>query len=198
MQFLMQAQTQALLGARTAACAAVRFKDGSEIPADLVVMAVGIRPNTAPGRVDAPACRPRHRGQRHHADHHRPAHLRRGRMRRAPGRGLWPGGAAVRAGQGAGEPPGRIGHRPLPGPQTLDQAQGHGHRPVLGRRLQGRRGHRRKSSCATPRRRRLYKKLVLKDDKLVGACLYGDTVDGSWYFKLLREGRSIGRPARPG
>jgi nitrite reductase (NADH) large subunit len=37
----------------------------------------------------------------------------------------------------------------------------------------------------------VYKKLVLKDDKLVGACLYGDTVDGSWYFKLLRDGRSV-------
>jgi len=37
----------------------------------------------------------------------------------------------------------------------------------------------------------VYKKLVLKDDKLVGACLYGDTVDGSWYFKLLRDGRPI-------
>jgi NAD(P)H-nitrite reductase large subunit len=31
----------------------------------------------------------------------------------------------------------------------------------------------------------------IKDDKLVGACLYGDTVDGSWYFKLLRDGRSV-------
>src|SRR5690606_15057684 len=37
----------------------------------------------------------------------------------------------------------------------------------------------------------VYKKLVLKDDRLVGACLYGDTVDGSWYFKLLRDGRSV-------
>jgi nitrite reductase (NADH) large subunit len=37
----------------------------------------------------------------------------------------------------------------------------------------------------------VYKKLVIKDDKLVGACLYGDTVDGSWYFKLLREGRNV-------
>jgi nitrite reductase (NADH) large subunit len=37
----------------------------------------------------------------------------------------------------------------------------------------------------------VYKKLVIRDDKLVGACLYGDTVDGSWYFKLLRQGRSI-------
>ncbi|MBT84678.1 MAG: nitrite reductase large subunit, partial [Sutterellaceae bacterium] len=24
-----------------------------------------------------------------------------------------------------------------------------------------------------------------------GACLYGDTVDGSWYFKLMREGKAI-------
>ena len=32
---------------------------------------------------------------------------------------------------------------------------------------------------------------MIKDDKLVGACLYGDTVDGSWYFKLLRDGRSV-------
>jgi nitrite reductase (NADH) large subunit len=36
----------------------------------------------------------------------------------------------------------------------------------------------------------IYKKLVIRDDRLVGACLYGDTVDGSWYFKLLRDGRS--------
>ena len=38
----------------------------------------------------------------------------------------------------------------------------------------------------------VYKKLVLKDDKLIGSVLYGDTVDGAWYFKLLRDGRSIG------
>ncbi len=37
----------------------------------------------------------------------------------------------------------------------------------------------------------IYKKLVLRDDRLVGACLYGDTVDGSWYFKLIREGRAV-------
>jgi nitrite reductase (NADH) large subunit len=37
----------------------------------------------------------------------------------------------------------------------------------------------------------VYKKLVIKDDRLVGACLYGDTADGSWYFRLLREGRKV-------
>jgi nitrite reductase (NADH) large subunit len=37
----------------------------------------------------------------------------------------------------------------------------------------------------------IYKRLVIKDDKLIGAVMYGDTVDGAWYFKLLREGRSV-------
>ncbi len=34
----------------------------------------------------------------------------------------------------------------------------------------------------------VYKRLVLKDDKLIGAILYGDTVDGSWFFDM-RQGR---------
>ena len=37
----------------------------------------------------------------------------------------------------------------------------------------------------------VYKKLIIKDDKLIGACLYGDTVDGAWYFRLIREAKSI-------
>ena len=38
---------------------------------------------------------------------------------------------------------------------------------------------------------------MIKDDKLVGAVLYGDTVDGAWYFKLLRDGRNDRRHPRP-
>jgi nitrite reductase (NADH) large subunit len=38
---------------------------------------------------------------------------------------------------------------------------------------------------------RIYKKLVIKDDVLVGACLYGDTADGGWYFNQIREHQSI-------
>lgn len=37
----------------------------------------------------------------------------------------------------------------------------------------------------------VYKKLVVKDDVLVGACLYGDTVDGGWYFNQVREHANI-------
>lgn len=37
-----------------------------------------------------------------------------------------------------------------------------------------------------------YKKLVLKDDKLVGAVLFGDTADSLWYLELMRSGRPVG------
>ncbi len=37
----------------------------------------------------------------------------------------------------------------------------------------------------------VYKKLLVKDEKLIGACLYGDTADGAWYFKLLREEKDV-------
>jgi nitrite reductase (NADH) large subunit len=34
----------------------------------------------------------------------------------------------------------------------------------------------------------VYKRLVLKNDKLIGAVLYGDTGDGPWFFDLVRAG----------
>lgn len=37
----------------------------------------------------------------------------------------------------------------------------------------------------------VYKKLVIRDNAVKGAVLYGDTMDGSWYFQLLREGTDI-------
>jgi len=37
----------------------------------------------------------------------------------------------------------------------------------------------------------VYKKLVLRDGRLHGAVLYGDTADGGWYFQLLKDGEDI-------
>jgi nitrite reductase (NADH) large subunit len=36
-----------------------------------------------------------------------------------------------------------------------------------------------------------YRKLVLRDNRLVGAVLYGDTADSHWYLDLIREGRPV-------
>ena len=37
----------------------------------------------------------------------------------------------------------------------------------------------------------VYKKLVVKNNKIEGAVLYGDTIDGSRYFQLMRDGTDI-------
>ncbi len=37
----------------------------------------------------------------------------------------------------------------------------------------------------------IYKKLVLSGNTIKGAVMYGDTLDGSWYFQLMREGTDI-------
>ncbi len=44
--------------------------------------------------------------------------------------------------------------------------------------------------------RGVYKRVVLRDNRIVGAVLYGDTADGSWYFDLLKKGADIARDAR--
>ncbi|RJQ48280.1 MAG: NAD(P)/FAD-dependent oxidoreductase [Gammaproteobacteria bacterium] len=36
-----------------------------------------------------------------------------------------------------------------------------------------------------------YKKLVIRGNRIQGAVLYGDTVDGAWYFQLMRDGADV-------
>lgn len=192
MQFLMQAQTQELLGNANGRVCAVRFKDGSEVPADLVVMAVGIRPNTALAQsmhlhVDRgivvsdtlqTVTDPRIYAVGECAAHRGVAY---GLV--AP---LFEQGKVLAnhlAEWGIGRYQGSLTSTKLKvtgidlfsagnfqgGADTEEIVLRDPYAPGGG----------------------VYKKLVIQDDKLVGACLYGDTVDGSWYFKLLREGRSI-------
>ena len=37
----------------------------------------------------------------------------------------------------------------------------------------------------------VYKKIVLKDDRIVGSVMVGDTVDGGWYFQMLRDKKNV-------
>jgi nitrite reductase (NADH) large subunit len=39
--------------------------------------------------------------------------------------------------------------------------------------------------------RGVYKRVVVKENKLIGAVLYGDTADGSWYFDLLKTQEDV-------
>ena len=39
--------------------------------------------------------------------------------------------------------------------------------------------------------RGLYRRLVLKDNRIIGAVLYGDTADGAWFLDLLKRGTDV-------
>ena len=189
MQFLMKAQTQELLGDDAGRVRAVRFKDGAEVPAELVVMAVGIRPNTALAE------------QMH-------LHVNRGIVvsdtmqtvtdpriyavgECAAHRGVAYGLVAPLFEQGKvlANHLAEFGIGRYLGSQTSTKLKVTGIDLFSAGDFQG--GDDTEEIVMSDPFGGVYKKLVVKDDKLVGACLYGDTVDGSWYFKLLREGRSI-------
>ncbi|MDP3424296.1 MAG: nitrite reductase large subunit NirB [Burkholderiaceae bacterium] len=192
MGFLMGAQTQELVAGDDGRVKAVRFKDGSEVAADLVVMAVGIRPNTALAEAMK-------------------LHVNRGIVVNdtlqtttdpriyavgecAAHRGIAYGLVAPLFEQGKvlANHLAEYGIGRYTGSLTSTKLKVTGIDLFSAGEFQGGEGTEEiVMSDPTAPNGGVYKKLVLKNDKLVGACLYGDTVDGSWYFKLLRDGRSI-------
>ena len=190
LKFLIGAQTQALLpDAAGGRVGAVRFKDGTEIPADLVVMAAGIRPNTALAESAGLHC---HRGivvndtlqtitdPRIYAVGECAAH-----------RGIAYGLVAPLFEQGkvCATHLAQFGIGRYTGSQTSTKLKVTGIDLFSAGNFTG--GEGTEEIVMSDPVGGVYKKLVIQDDKLVGACLYGDTVDGSWYFKLLRDGRKV-------
>ena len=193
LDFLIGAQTEALIGdgedGATGRVKAVRFKDGGEVPADLVVMAAGIRPNTALAESTG-------------------LHCQRGivvtdTLQTVTDARIWAvGECAAHRGTAYGLVAplfeqakvcathlAEFGIGRYLGSQVSTKLKVTGIDLFSAGDFMGGEGC--DSIVLSDPQGGVYKKLVIKDDKLVGACLYGDTVDGSWYFKLLREGRSV-------
>jgi nitrite reductase (NADH) large subunit len=189
-QFRMQAQTQALLGGESGRVSAVQFKDGSQIPADLVVMAAGIRPNTDLAQAAGLHCQ---RGvvvndtlqtvtdPRIYAVGECAAH-----------RGVAYGLVAPLYDQArvCANHLAQFGIGRYQGSQTSTKLKVTGIDLFSAGEFMG--GEGTEEIVLSDPYAGVYKKLVLKDDRLIGACLYGDTVDGGWYFKLMRERRAVG------
>jgi nitrite reductase (NADH) large subunit len=187
LRFMLSAQTDAIVGPDRVT--AVRFKDGSEIPADLVVMTAGVRPNIELAKASG-------------------LHCERAIVVDDTLQTYDPRVYAV------GE---CVQHRSatfgLVAP-IWEQAS------VCGAHLAGA-GHRRYVQQTSPTRlkvtgvdlysvgdfiggegsedlvlrdakRGVYKRLVLKDNRVAGAVLYGDVQDGPWYFGLIQKGTDIG------
>ncbi|HZN47785.1 MAG TPA: nitrite reductase large subunit NirB, partial [Ramlibacter sp.] len=190
LKFLIGAQTQELVGGEDGRVKAIKFKDGTEVEADLVVMAVGIRPNTELAEKARLHCS---RGivvtdtmqtvtdARIYSVGECAAH-----------RGIAYGLVAPLFEQAkvAANHLAQFGIGRYTGSLTSTKLKVTGIDLFSAGEFMG--GEGTEEIVMSDPFGGVYKKLVIKDDKLVGACLYGDTVDGSYYFKLLREGRKIG------
>ena len=193
LRFYMDGQTEALTGTgadgKSGRVSALRFKNGSEIATDLVVMAVGIRPNTALAE-----------SMRLHVDRGIVVNdtmqtVTDARIYSvgecAAHRGIAYGLVAPLFEQAkvAANHLAQFGIGRYTGSLTSTKLKVTGIDLFSAGEFQGGAGT--EEIVMSDPFAGVYKKLVLKDSKLVGACLYGDTVDGSWYFKLLRDGRDV-------
>jgi nitrite reductase (NADH) large subunit len=198
MKFLMRAQTQELKSDADGRVSAVCFKDGSHVNAQLVVMAVGIRPNTALAESMRLHCDrgivvsdtlqtvtdPRIYAVGECASHRGIAY---GLV--AP---LFEQGKVLAthlAQMGIGRYTGSVTSTKLK-VTGIDLFSAGDFMGNNGATTPGLADDTEEIILSDPHDG-VYKKLVIRNDQLVGACLFGDTVDGSWYFKLLREGRSV-------
>ncbi|MFQ5488040.1 MAG: nitrite reductase large subunit NirB, partial [Gammaproteobacteria bacterium] len=184
--FLMEAQTEALLGEEQVR--AVRFKDGTEIPADIVVMAVGIRPNIELAKEAGLYCE---RGV-----------LVNDTMQTYDPRIYAVGECIQHRGQTYGlvaplfemakvcaNHLAQLGYARYEGMVTSTKLKVTGIDLFSAGEFHG--DEESEEIVLQDANQGIYKKLVLKDDRIQGAVLYGDTVDGSWYFQLMRDGTNI-------
>lgn len=188
LKFLLQKHSEALIAGENGRVAAIRFKDGMQLPADLVVMAAGIRPNYALAEASGIYC---NRGivVNDTMQTYDPKIYAVGEC--VSHRGIAYGlvaplfeqakvAANHLAGYGIGRYTGSVTSTKLKvtGIDLFSAGNymgGEGCEEIL-----------LNDPCGG-----VYKKLVIKDNKLVGGVMYGDTADGPWYFQLLKDGRDI-------
>jgi len=186
LKFHMPAKTTAILGAQRVT--GVRFDDGVELEADLVVMATGVRPNTELGS------RAGLRSERGilvddtmqtfdpciYAVGECVQHRNNTFGLVAP---LWEQ-ARVCALHLA-----EVGVSRYRGTVTATQLKVTGIELYSAGDFAGASGA--EALVMRDPRRGVYKRLVIRDNKLRGAVLYGDVRDGAWYSELISTGRDI-------
>ena len=186
LRFLLSAQTAAILGSERVT--GVLFKDGTQIPADLVVMTAGVRPNIELAASAGLRCEraivvddtlqtfdPRIYAVGECVQHRQATF---GLV--AP---IWDQ-ARVCAAHLAG-----AGHRRYVQQATATKLKVTGVDLYSAGDFIGAEDS--EDLVLRDPRRGVYKRLVLQDGRLVGAVLYGDVKDGPWYFDLIQTGQPV-------
>ena len=186
LRFLLGAETRAIVGAGRVE--AVRFQDGSEAAADLVVMAAGVRPNVALARAAGLHCEraivvddtlqsydPRIYAVGECVQHR---HATFGLV--AP---VWEQ-ARVCAAHLAG-----AGHRRYVQAATATRLKVSGVELYSAGDIGP--GEGREELVLRDAANGVYRRLVLDGGRVTGAVLYGDAGDGPWYFDLIQRGADV-------
>jgi len=186
LRIVLGAETEAILG--DGKVERVRFKDGTEAPADLVVMAAGVRPNVALARAAGlhveraivvddtlQSYDPRVYAVGECVQHRKATF---GLV--AP---IWDQ-ARVCAAHLAG-----LGHRRYVQQATATKLKVTGIDLYSAGDIVG--GPGTQDLVLRDRRAGVYKRLVLAGNRITGAVLYGDVADGPWYFDLIQRGADV-------
>ncbi|TRO15789.1 NAD(P)/FAD-dependent oxidoreductase [Ectopseudomonas mendocina] len=188
LKFLLPKHTAELLDNGEGRVCAVKFKDGEVIPADLVVMAAGIRPNTELAESAGIAC---NRGilVNDTLQTYDPRIYAIGEC--ASHRGIAYGLVAPLFEQAkvCANHLAQLGFSRYQGSVTSTKLKVTGIDLFSAGEFMGAEGT--ETITLSDPIGGVYKKLVIKDDVLVGACLYGDTADGGWYFRQIRENHNV-------
>jgi nitrite reductase (NADH) large subunit len=187
MTFLMEHSTAEIIGDERVT--AVRFKNGTEIPADLVVMAVGIKPNTELGKASGLYCE---RGI-----------VVSDTMQTITDPKIYAIGECV---QHRGIAYGLVAPLFEQAKVAANHLAKHGIARYQGTvtstklKVTGIELFSAGDFTGTDKTEDIvfkdaasgtYKKIVLQDNVIKGAVLYGDTVDGSWYFQLMKDSTDV-------
>ncbi|HEX5344795.1 MAG TPA: FAD-dependent oxidoreductase [Duganella sp.] len=186
LKFMMQAQTEEILGPDRVT--GVRFKDGATIPADLVVMTAGVRPNIELAKAAGLHCEraivvddtlqtydPRIYAVGECVQHRSATFgLVAPIWDQARVCGAHLAGAGVRRYVQSTSPT-RLKVTGVDLYSVGDFIGGEGSEDLVLRDA----------------RRGVYKRLVIKDGRVTGAVLYGDVKDGPWYFGLIQNRADI-------
>ena len=187
LQFRLSAQTAEIVGSDRVT--AIRFKDGSELPTDLVVMAVGIRPNIELAKAAGLLCDraivvddtlQTHTDPRIYAVGECVQHRGAVYGLVAP---LWEQARVCAAHLAA------LGVKRYGGSVTSTKLKVTGIDLYSAGDFIG--GADTEDLVLRDPRRGVYKRLVIRKsegvDRIVGAVLYGDVADGPWYFELMQK-----------
>jgi nitrite reductase (NADH) large subunit len=186
LRILLGTQTAEILGHERVE--GVRFADGAELPADLVVMAAGVRPNIALAQEAGLHCERaivvddtlQSYDPRIYAVGECVQHRRSTFGLVAP---IWDQ-ARVCAAHLAG-----AGHRRYVQQATATRLKVTGVDLYSAGDIVGGEGS--EDLVLRDRRAGVYKRLVVTGNRLAGAVLYGDVQDGPWYFDLIQERSDI-------